>query len=227
VVKLNVDDNPITSARFGVRSIPAVKLWVDGAMVAEFVGALPEPQIRAFLDQHLPSEASKAATRAVECWRAGDREGAEREAKAALALAPKDVLPAAHLVLAEVALANHDLDSAEGHLARIPGSAAEWNRAQDVRAAIELGRVALAAGSRDEVIKGGGDGDLNQRFAAAVYHMLDGQHREALEALLALVADDRHWNDEAARRAMLVIFDLIGTRSDVSDEYRRRLSLVL
>ena len=59
LAKLNSDEAPSVSARYAVRSIPAVKLFIDGEMVGEFLGALPEGQVRAFLDGHLPDEAEK------------------------------------------------------------------------------------------------------------------------------------------------------------------------
>ncbi|HLU68425.1 MAG TPA: thioredoxin [Kofleriaceae bacterium] len=58
VARLNVDENPTTAARFQVHGIPLVKLFCEGAAIAEFVGAVPETAVRAFLDQHLPCEAA-------------------------------------------------------------------------------------------------------------------------------------------------------------------------
>ena len=63
LAKLNSDEAPSVSARYAVRSIPAVKLFVDGQVVDEFTGALPEGPVRAFLDAHLPDEAESCAAR--------------------------------------------------------------------------------------------------------------------------------------------------------------------
>ena len=65
LAKLNSDEAPSVSARYAVRSIPAVKLFVDGQVVDEFTGALPEGQVRAFLDAHLPDEAEQLRRQAA------------------------------------------------------------------------------------------------------------------------------------------------------------------
>jgi putative thioredoxin len=227
LVKVNVDENPVSAARFRVQSIPAVKLFQGGAVAGEFVGALPEGRIRAFLEQHLPSPAALQAALAVERHQAGDGEGARAAALAALAAG---AAPAADLVLARLALAGRDFDGALAHAQNIPASASEWDTAQAIAAAAELGREAVAAGDPAALrarIAQNPPGELADCFALAVHKLLDGDPAAALEDLLALVARDRRWRDEAARRAMLTVFSLIGVRSPLSDDYRKRLSLLL
>jgi putative thioredoxin len=227
LVKLNVDDNPIAAARFGIQSIPAVKLFADGKVIGEFVGALPEPRIRAFLEEHLPSEAAAQSALAGQRLAGGDPEGARAAALAALAAGPS---PAADLVLARVALAARDFDGALAHAQNIPASAGEWDIAQAIGAAAELGREAVATGDPAELrarLAVDPPGEMADAFALGVHKFLDGDPAAALEDFLALVARDRRWRDEAARRAMLTIFSLIGSRSALADQYRKQLSLLL
>ena len=227
LVKVNVDQNPIAAARFRVQSIPAVVLFVGGQVAGEFVGALPEAQIRAFIDEHVPSEAKRQAALAVERLAAGDNEGARAAALAALAAG---VAPAADLVLARVALAGRDFDGALAHAQNIPASAGEWDTGQAIAAAAELGRDAVAAGDPAALrarMARNPPGEMADVFALAIHLFLDGEPASALDELLALVARDRRWRDEAARRAMLTIFSLVGVRSALADDYRKRLSLLL
>ena len=227
LVKLNVDDNPISAARFRIQGIPAVKLFRGGKVAGEFVGALPESRIRAFLEEHIPSQAAIQAARAVERLDDGDAEGAREAALAALAAGPA---PAADLVLARVALGARDFDGAVAHAQAIAASAGEWDTAQAIAAAAELGREAVLAGDPATLrarIASNPPGEVADVFALAVHLLLDGDPAAALDELLALVARDRRWRDEAARRAMLTIFSLIGVRSPLADDYRRRLSLLL
>ena len=227
LVKVNVDESPIAAARFRIQSIPAVKLFRDGEVIGEFVGALPEPRIRAFLEEHIPSEAAVQAALAAERLAAGDYEGARAAALAALAAG---TAPAADLVLARVALGARDFDGAIAHAQAIPASAGEWDAAQAIAAAAELGREAVAAGDPATLrarIANDPPGAMADAFALAVHRFLDGEPAAALEDLLALVERDRRWRDEAARRAMLTIFSLVGIRSPLADEYRKRLSLLL
>ena len=231
VVKLNVDENPIAAARFRVQGIPLVKLFHEGAAAGEFVGALPEGEVRAFLEQHLPSEAAREVEVAAERLAAGDCDGARDAALAALAAgAPASAAARAHLVLAQAALRCRDLDGAIAHARSVPGSAPEWELSQALLAIAELARDAVTAGAPKDLrarIAAAAPGTPEDRFALAVHHILDGELRTALDDLLGLVEQDRRWRDEAARKAMLAVFTLCGTRSPLSDEYRRRLSLLL
>ncbi len=227
LVKLDVDRNPIAAARFRIQSIPAVKLFVGGEVAGEFVGAIPEPRIRAFLEEHLPSPAKVQAALAVERLAAGDSDGARAAALAALAAGPA---PAADLVMARLALAARDFDGALAHAQNIPAPAGEWDAAQAIAAAAELGREAVATGDPATLrarMANDPPGEMADGFALAVHHLLDGEPAAALEGLLALVERDRRWRDEAARRAMLTIFSLVGVRSPLADDYRKRLSLLL
>jgi putative thioredoxin len=233
LVKINVDESPRVAARHGIRGIPAVKLFRDRDVVGEFVGALPERQVQAFLDQHLPTAAMREAALAAERLAAGDLAGARVAAEAALASDAGAAGPAAstaHAVLARLDLAARDLDGAEAHARAVPSSAAEWDMAQALLEAIELGRAAKAAGdpaALEARIAAAPAGGLDDVFALAVHRMLDGDHRAALELLLGVVERDRRWRDEAARKAMLTVFQIIGARSPLADEYRRRLSILL
>ena len=231
LVKINVDDNPGVAARYGVRGIPAVKLFHAGEIAAEFVGALPEKQVRAFLAEHLPSEARKRAGEAALRLAADDAEGAREAALAALAADPGPGPRAtADLVLARLALAGRDPDGAVAHGSAVPASAPEWEAAQAVIEAADLARAAEAAGTPTELlarIAAAPPGAPADVFALAIHRYLAGDPRAALDDLLGLVERDRRFGDDAARRAMLTIFSLVGVRSELADEFRRRLAILL
>ena len=232
LAKVNVDESPQIAARYGIRGIPAVKLFRDGQMIGEFTGALPEREVVAFLDQHLPDETTQRARLAAERLAAGDVAGAREAAESVLAgdaaAAPAST---AHAVLARIALGAGDADAALAHARAVAGSAPEWEAMQAVAEAAELGRAALAAGDpaalEGRIAAAAPPGQMDDVFALAVHRLLGGDHRAALELLLGLVERDRRWREEAARRAMLTIFQLIGPRSPLSDEYRRKLAILL
>jgi putative thioredoxin len=233
LVKVNVDESPEVTARYGIQGIPAVKLYRDGEVIGEFVGALPERHVNAFLDQHLPTEAMREAQQASVRLAAGDAAGARAAAEAALAAAGGAAGPAAwtaHAVLARLDLAAGDTSGAAAHAAAVASAAPEWDAAQAVIEAAELGREARAAGDRAAIearIAVAPPGDMADGFALAIHLLLGGDHRGALEQLIGLVERDRRWRDEAARRAILTVFQLIGSRSPLADEYRRRLTILL
>ena len=180
VVKVDTDAHPTLAGRFGISSIPAVKLFEAGEVAAEFVGALPEARVRAFLDQHLPT-------------------GAARQARAG----------------AEAALRAGDYDRAIELARGVPASSDDWDRMQAV---IELAEASRAPTE---------PGPLGEAYAAALARMRSGDHPGALDGLLGIVEKDKRWHDEAARKTMLAVFRLIGIRSPLSDEYRKRLAILL
>ncbi len=225
VVKVDTDANQGVARRYGIRSIPAVKLFRDGVVVDEFVGALPEKQVRAFLDRHCP-DADTLAVRAVEAaLAAGDVDGAIAHAAALAAREPAH--PRTFLVQARIALALGDLTTAGELLDGIPLAAAEFEPAQTLATFLEhaahgaagIAATAAAASARPE--------DAAAHYAHGCALAAAGRHREALAALLTSVERDRRWQAEAARKAMLAVFGVVGVREPLSDEYRTKLAVLV
>ncbi len=225
IVKLDTDDNPETARRFQISSIPAVKLYKDGAVAAEFVGALPEPRIRAFLDQHCPSAAAQRVEDARAALARGDLEAADRAIGDALAQSTDD--PGALVVAARVAFARGELETAATLAGRISPRAREADEAQHVIALVELARVGAAGLETTEAAVTARPDDLDARYAYAGALVAASRWRDALEVLVDMVERKRKWNDEAARKAMLVIFAAVGIRAPLSEEFRHKLALLL
>lgn len=202
LAKLDVDANPVVAEMFGIQGIPAVKAFRDGSVVSEFVGVQPEEVIRRFLDQVAPDVASlEQATNAEE---AGELEEAEGRYREAMEDHPGDAR--ATVGLARVLLARGKEEEAQSLLATIPADAAS----RPLLAEVSLRSLAA------------GDGSL----AAAARTALSGEHREALDGCLKIIAeggDDR----DAAREGMVAIFDLLGGEHPLTREYRPRLASVL
>jgi thioredoxin len=90
LVKINTDENPALSRQAGIRGIPAVKLYVDGAIAGEFTGALPEPIVRRWLDEHLPAEWKQLLEEGKRLLRSGDRGAAARQLVRVVEMQPDD-----------------------------------------------------------------------------------------------------------------------------------------
>ena len=225
VVKVDTDANQRVARQYGIRSIPAVKLFKDGQVVDEFVGAQPEPRVRSFLDKHLPDEDMRDAAAVVSGLAAGDLAAATRAVDALAARAPEH--PRTRLARARLALARGDLDGAGALLDAIPLSADEFEPAQTLATFLEHARAGAAGISDTGAVAAGRPDDPGARYAYGCALAAAGRHREALDELLASVERDRRWNDEAARKAMLAIFAVVGVRAPLSDEYRRKLSVLL
>mgnify|MGYP003731484111 CR=1 FL=1 len=221
LAKLNTDQNPRTAMQFRIQGIPAVKAFKDGKVIAEFTGAYPEPQVRAFF-QKVVGAAGTGASTAEELLRKGDVAGAEREYRAILEKSPND--SNAVVGLATILLARGARDEAERLLERAPAD----RRAKALKHRIFLDEFRQKHAGEDLA----GEVQRNPRDPRARYRwgvMLAAQERyeEALDQLLESVRLDRTFADGAARKAMLAIFDILGLDSPITREYQRRLSSVL
>jgi putative thioredoxin len=226
LAKVNADTNPQLAAHFGVRSLPSVLLFKDGVPVDAFVGAQPENAIREFLRQHVAVAKTSPIAEGERLRAAGDFKAARKAFEQALA--SESERDDAHLGLARLALAIGALDDAEREARAVSSSSKAAGAAASVLEAVDLMRQAQAAGERKALAQrlAGNPNDLDARFALAGHELMAGRHRDALEHYLAVARADKKWHDEAARKAMVTAFNLIGAREPLSDEFRDRLRTV-
>ena len=223
VAKVNSDDNPGLSSRFGVRGIPNVKAFLDGRVVDEFTGALPESSVRAFVERLLPGPGERARVEAA----ALRTEGRPEEAIAMLLQAVQDEPrnDAIRLDLAEILFEEGRVAEARDILAAMSPLA---DRDPDRARRLASLRMAMAAGGLDEpqlrARLAAQAADQDARIALAQALLARGEHEQGLELLLESVRMDRRHGDEAARRAMLHAFDLLGSGHPAVARYRRLLA---
>lgn len=232
LAKLNTDDEQALAARYGIRGIPCCKLFVDGAVADEFAGALPEKALREFLDRALPSPAAALVAEANKLLKAGHAAAALSHLDAARAADPLN--EAALLTRVETLLALDRPAEAAEVIATLesPQRSRERPVRDDRRLAVLKARTALAAAPATELA------ELARRVAA---HPVDpaaklayaralaaaGEYERALAELLALVAANRAYGDDAGRKTMLTIFEALGNDSDLARRYRRELAAAI
>lgn len=221
LVKVDVDTNPRLAQQYRVQGIPAVKAFRDGQMVNEFTGALPEPQVRAWLRGIVPSEADRQAARGQAAEDGGDPATAELAYREALM--HDGAHPAASIGLARILAGRGETAEAEELLRPFPADPA----AQRVRAQIKLRAAATAdpVALRARI-------EANPRDVAAHYKLgmalaAEDAYTAALDHLLEAVKIDRKHANDSARKAMLDLFTLLGDDDPRTRDYRRRLSSVL
>jgi len=225
LAKLNVDENPNLAGMFNIQGIPAVKLFRDGELASEFTGALPEPMLREFLTKYLPSANDKEAQAAA----ALEAEGKLAEAKAAYEaiLAADANHGQALLGMARMAMNGGDNAAALEFLDRISIVADERKEAERMIARLNL----QAGGAQNEAVlreKIAADpNNIEARFDLA--QMLAGveKYAEALSEFLQVVKADRKFKDDGARKAMIQIFEVLGSDDPLTDRYRSELAAVL
>jgi putative thioredoxin len=229
LVKVNSDENPELSAQFGVRSIPYVVAFVDGKPVDTFVGVLPEAQLRAFIDRVAPDASEIERRKAATLLAAGDREGALAALRAAVTLNPAH--EEARLDLAGLLLDSPTAaaDEAAELLARATALTRQTPRFRALQLRVESLHTAARLPSADALLQriASHPDDLQARADLARQLIAAGRLEPALDQLLEIVARDRGFADDYARRTMLSVFDLMLDRPDVVSAYRRRLASAL
>jgi putative thioredoxin len=227
LAKINVDENPMLAQAFAVRSIPAVKAVRNGAIAAEFLGAQPEPVVRQFIEQLLPSEAEALAQEGQRLEEAGKTQGAESVYRAALSKEANQ--PLALLGLARILVQRGEEAEALSLLGRVPLTSPDYAAAQQLSAQIRLKQNGASAGDENvyrEKLAANPD-DIEARFDLSQVLASSGRYEEALSELLEIVKKDRQFRDDGARKAMLEIFEVAGSRSQVAEHYRSELAKVL
>ena len=228
LAKLNTDELPELAQRFGIRGIPNVKAVIDGEVVSEFTGAIPEPKVRAFLDKLLPGEGEKLRLAAQAAIREGEFEKAELALREAIAKEP--ALTMAKFDLARLLIARQAYPEAELVLAMIPENERETDElARKLAAQIDLWKAGQSLPSASELLSAINQSpdDLQLRISLAERHMADGQIEAALDALLWVVEHDRADMREKARKAMVQAFGLAADHADLVGHFRRRLAAAL
>lgn len=229
LAKVNSDENQELAAHCGVRGIPSVKAFVNGEMVDEFTGALPETQVRAFIDRLLPSPAEPLRIAAQEARARGEPEVACSLLADAAQLDPAD--ETVQLDLAEIHIDMRNMDAASAILDAHEHKARDLTRVRALQARLKL--VTAGAGADSEALRARIDanpGDLDARLQLANALALEHDYRSALEQLLEIVRRDRKWRDEAARKNMLDLFALLGNEprnDDLVREFRIQLARIL
>ncbi len=231
LVKMNIDEHPQIPGQLGIQSIPAVIAFTKGQPVDGFMGALPESQVKGFIERLVgpvgPSPAEDLLAQADARAAAGDAGGAAELYAAVLAQDPENV--AAIAALAKLHLDLDDLAGAKRFLAMAP-SAKEYDPAiAGARAAIELAEQAASLGDTGEFERRleANPLDHQARFDLALALNAGGRREEAIDALIDIVRRDRTWNDEAARKQLVQFFEAWGPTDDMTVLGRRRLSSVL
>jgi putative thioredoxin len=224
VAKVNIDENPGLAAAFRVQSIPMVIGLRDRQLAGHFVGAQPEAAVRDFLARLLPTAAEQAAGHGTTLLAAGRTAEAEAAFRDVLTDDPRN--EAALLGLATILAGRDELDEALALLDRVaPGP--QRQAADRLAAAIRIRQSGAGDIEGLRATLAERPDDLEARLALAQALAAAGLYEEALQHYLAIVQRDRGFRDDAARKAMIDIFDLLGPDSDLTDRFRSELAKAL
>jgi putative thioredoxin len=233
MVKLNIDENPRIAQQMRIQSIPAVYAFKDGRPVDGFVGALPESQVKQFV-QRLgggkggPSPVEEAMVMAKQALQAGDHKTAGALYAQVLQRDPDNVEAIAGN--ARAMIARSDLAKARQLLDRVAKENANHAEITAARSALELAEQAQKAMGGEKKLRArlaANADDHEARFELATGLFGSGQREAATDELLALFRRDREWNEQAARKQLVKFFEAMGPTDPLTLSARRRLSSLM
>ncbi|MFN0316970.1 MAG: thioredoxin [Burkholderiales bacterium] len=227
LAKVNSDENPGVSRQYAIRSIPNVKAFVGGQQVDEFLGALPESQVRAFIEGLLPSPAEILRQEAAQACATGDNDRALKILGQAALLDPRNDEIIADQAQVLLALGKHH--QAQAAIKRLSPLASQNARINTLIAKVEFASNAAtgddAASLRARIAAN--PADLEARISLANQLVQKQEYEPALEQLLDIVRRDRNFRDDIGRKTMLSLFSLITDHGDLVRRYRQALAAAI
>jgi putative thioredoxin len=224
LAKVDTDRNLSLAQRYHIQTIPNVKAFAKGKVVNEFVGALPEASIRQFIQLLIPTKADELAEQGAKMETAQQWDEALQTYRDALQAEPRH--PAAsigHLRVLVQLGRWPEADDAYDHLA---GPVQVRDEIVALKARMDLARLQRTGPSLADLDArlGRNPNDIEARYELAGLHAANQRYRDALEEYLKILEQDRHFKDEGARKMMVQIFEIIGPRSPLAEEYREQLA---
>jgi putative thioredoxin len=229
LVKMNIDDYPEVAGQLGVQSIPAVFAFKNGKPVDGFMGAIPESQVKAFIQRIAGPGAGEAPglDEAKAAFEAGDLAGAAAAFAAAIKADPENAEAVGGL--AKCYVATGDFERAEQTLALVPAAKQTAEAYVSAKAALELAKKAGPAPDVAGLEKAiaADPRDWESRFKLAIALNAKGQRQAAMDHLFEIVRKDRAWNEDAARKQLVEFFEAWGAKDPLTQAGRQRLSSLL
>lgn len=239
LAKLDADANQEIVQQMGVRGFPTCRLFINKQAVDEFTGALPESDVRKFLDQYITTgsaaveeaEVAEPASatpveQAMALAEAGDSEAAKALLKQAQAEDPSntDVL----VMLGQLSVADNELETANGCIKALSEEAREEPAAKRLAGTIALAEAADMSQSLEQLTSkvGTDENDSESRYQMAIHTALQGDLQSGMDHLLEVVRREPDFQDGAARKQLIALFDVLGADPMVG-QYRRKLFALL
>ncbi|PID87073.1 MAG: co-chaperone YbbN [Chloroflexi bacterium] len=219
LAKVNVDENPGLSMAFQVQGIPAVIAFVDSEAVSSFVGMKPEPQIREFIEELIPSEIDIALSDANSLLAIRHYQEAEKAYREVLRQFPGH--QTAMVNIGQALIAQGKGCEAVGYLQDCTDGRA-YTRAQNL---LPLARFLCKADTTwddmDEI------GPLEAQYRQAAHLLKRGNYAAGLDGLIDVLRQDKKYDRGRAKAVILALFELLGEGDDLTQTYRRELATVL
>ncbi len=223
LAKVNVDENQALATQFGARSVPTVKIFREGRIVDEFMGAQPAGAIREILDRHVLRVSDNSREQAMQLAQQGDIDGAIELLKKANAEDPNNKRIRQDLIT--LMFHKGEFEAVDAVIRSLPPDERE---APEMKAIAGRVRFAMAIKDADEptALQARLDAnpkDSEARYQLAAWKVVDGDLDGGMDGLIGLMMRDRAWGEDAGRQSLLALFDLLGPEDPMTQKYRRKM----
>ena len=227
LAKVNADDEQELAAHFGIKSLPTMKLFFKGQLVDERLGVVPESDIREMLDKHIVSESDQFMQAAAMAYQQGQTEQALEMLNHALENDPDNA--ELKITIAQMVHAQGDSESALGLLDSLDDEGNKLDSAIKLRAEINLAAQLADLPDLNEIEQrlSQNPADLEALLQKSRHLIARSDYDDAMECLLTIMRKDRSFEDDAGRRGLLEIFDMLGGEHPSVQKYRRKLFTLL
>lgn len=223
LAKVNTDEQQALAARYGVRSLPTVKLFKGGQVLDEFMGVQPESVVRAMLERHIVRESDVIRAEALQRYEEGDREGAMELLQKAAEMDPTN--HKVRIDLAGLLAQSGRADLSEAMLQELPPDLRDSTEVKGLLARLRFARLAQDAPEVAELERRieRDPGDLEARYQLAARKIGAGDYEPGMEQLLEILRRDRGFEQDAGREGLLATFEILGGSGELVTRYRRQL----
>lgn len=226
---VNSDEQQALAQQYGIRSLPTIMLFKDGVAVKTEMGAQPATAIRAMLDPYItPSDADNLRMVAKQALAEGQVDVAIDALKQAASITPENYK--IHLDLVSIFILQGKLNEALELYNALNDDAKGSKEGKPIGILLSFVEIALAAPVPDELAQQLQANPKNSEalYQLAAYAIIDRQFSDAIEMFLQIMVIDKDWNDSAAKKALIRLFEMLSeSHPDVVKEGRRKLQMVL
>lgn len=226
LAKVNIDEQQQLAQQFRVRSVPTVKVVKNGQVVDEFLGAQPESEIRNLLAKYIVRESDMLMAAALERYNNGE------------AAAKQDMVQIVNsdphnnnlrLLYVDVLMREKEYDDARAILQSLPPDIRQQPEVAGLLGRLEF--LSSASGGADEASLLASiekdPADCESRYQLSSFYITQGRYQDALEQLLEIMKHDRKYNDDAGRKGMIKVFDMLGGKGELVSRYRQKMAALL
>lgn len=215
--KVNVDDNPDLTARYAIRGIPAVKLFKDGKVADEFTGVIPESSFLKWLEKHIPNEENTELNEILKEINSENREMVESQLRKFIAQHPQN--KEARLALSRIIYRKEP----EEALQLLKDIREDDENFEEANAIKTLGSLLLKRNDPGSLI----ESPIKNLYLEAIEAIRNAEWERALRQMIDIIQEDKSYDNEGARRAVIALFNLLGKTHELTRKYRRRFDMSL